>query len=67
MQDQEYAERSVQLLSSCSKRVLEVLSLYLQAPGKWRAMHLRRFLLTTLGGIYHRRHPHYPEPSICLS
>ena len=35
MQDQEYAERSVQLLSSCSKRVLEVLSLYLQAPGKW--------------------------------
>ncbi|KAI0307897.1 armadillo-type protein [Multifurca ochricompacta] len=31
--DQEYGERSAQLLGSCSKQVLEMLSLYLQAPG----------------------------------
>ncbi|KAI0274761.1 ARM repeat-containing protein [Gloeopeniophorella convolvens] len=36
--DQEYSERSAQLLSSCSKQVLEVLSMYLQAPGVTHAI-----------------------------
>ncbi|KAI9445107.1 ARM repeat-containing protein [Lactarius indigo] len=31
--DQEYGERSAQLLGSCSKQVLDMLSIYLQAPG----------------------------------
>ncbi|KAF8507015.1 ARM repeat-containing protein [Russula emetica] len=36
--DHEYADRSAQLLGSCSKQVLEVLSLYLQAPGVTHAI-----------------------------
>ncbi|KAI9512824.1 ARM repeat-containing protein [Russula earlei] len=36
--DQEYGERSAQLLGSCSKQVLEVLSIYLQAPGVTHAI-----------------------------
>ncbi|KAI0257461.1 ARM repeat-containing protein [Lactifluus subvellereus] len=36
--DQEYADRSAQLLSSCSKQVLGMLSIYLQAPGVTHAI-----------------------------
>ena len=56
-------------MSSCSKQVLEVLSLYLQAPGKSRVAPTSGDACSTNNRVVtlsYRCHPCHPGPSVCL-